>query len=148
MIARQGLEGGWTLGTPALVLGDLNADPYDADVASHLGLFAQRDRGEASEERPSPLVVGGRLRPFYNPMWHLLPEDNARPGGTYFFDSFAHGIRWRILDQILVSADFIPKLDGLPRILSTIAGERLLTRSGRPSQRISDHLPVELTLRD
>ena len=127
-----------------VMLGDFNANPFDAEVCGSEGLFAVRDRSEARKEWASPLLAPGkRQRPLYNPMWSLLPEDAERPAGTHTFDR-AHMLHWRLYDQILVSPDLIDTIREPPEILAEIAGQRLLTDAGNIDKSISDHLPVQL----
>lgn len=147
VLARQALNEHWGAAASLVLMGDFNADPYDAEVASRAGLFAERDRARASVPRPSPTVGHGeQLRPLYNPMWMLLPEARSGPGGTLDFDNVDRGIRWRLCDQILLSPDLSAQLVGPPTILDHLAGKTLLTRQGTPQSRVSDHLPVELRL--
>lgn len=129
---------------PMVMLGDFNASPFDAEVCGSDGLFALRDRTETARPRASSLVsLGTRQRPLYNPMWSLLPEDQKRPPGT-----LVHApnlmLRWRLYDQILVSADLIRHLRSPPEILSQINGRSLLNAHGNPCDDLSDHLPVQI----
>ena len=144
-LARLEIETFWKPNRPLVVLGDFNADPYDPEVSARKGLFALRDRDEVRRNWESSLLPEP-MRPLYNPMWHLLPESSTRPGGTYLLNSEDRGIRWRLCDQILVSRELVSLLSGLPEILSTIFNAALTTKSGHPSRRISDHLPVQLRI--
>lgn len=146
MLLRQGIEGSWKPGCPLIVMGDFNADPYDREICSRLGIFAIRDSREMNRDWASPMVgYGERMRPLYNPAWHLLPESNTRPGGTFLFNSNDRGIRWRICDQILVSRELMMSIEGHPEILAKIGGEKLVSEEGAPNEsRISDHLPLQM----
>jgi len=144
-LSRLAIEAFWKPNQPLVVLGDFNADPYHPEVSARRGMFAVRDRAEAARDWESALVAG-KMRPLYNPMWHLLPESSTRPGGTYVLNSEDQGIRWRLCDQILVSRDLIPKI-GVPEILSQMSSTSLLTKKGLPATRkFSDHLPVQLRI--
>jgi hypothetical protein len=127
-----------------VMLGDFNANPFDAEVCGSEGLFAVRDRSEAREDWASPLLpFGESQRPLYNPTWSLLPEDAGRPAGTHTYDR-AHMLRWRVYDQILVSPDLIERIREPPEILPAVAGQPLLNGNGNIDKSISDHLPIQL----
>lgn len=145
-LSRLEIEAFWKPNRPLVVMGDFNADPYHPEVSGRLGLFAVRDRREAHRDWESTLVAGP-MRPLYNPMWRLLPENPSGPGGTFVLNSGDQGIRWRLCDQILVSRELMDKLDGPPQILSMLVGTKLTTAAGNPSGRISDHLPVHLSVK-
>ena len=144
-LSRLALEPFWRNDRPLVMLGDFNADPYDAEVSARNGMFAVRDSAETVRDWESVLVAGP-MRPLYNPMWHLLPESGTRPGGTYLLNSQDRGIRWRLCDQILVSRDLVSRIDGLPEILPKLSTTRLTTKDGNPQTSISDHLPVQLRI--
>lgn len=129
-----------------VMLGDFNANPFDAEVCGSAGLFAVRDRGEARDEWASALVaIGQTQRPLYNPMWSLLPENAGRPAGTNVYDR-AEMLHWRLYDQILVSPDLIDTIREPPEILPEVAGQWLLTDAGNIDKTISDHLPAQLRI--
>jgi hypothetical protein len=129
-----------------VMLGDFNANPFDAEVCGSAGLFAVRDRGEARKRWASPLLaIGEDQRPLYNPTWSLLPEDAGRPAGTHVYDR-ARMLHWRFYDQILVSPDLIDTIREPPEILAELAGTRLLTDAGNIDKSISDHLPAQLRI--
>ncbi len=144
VLSRKEIEAFWRPDQALVILGDFNADPYHPEVSARLGMFAVRDRVEVARDWESALV-GGPMRPLYNPMWRLLPESSDRPGGTYLLKTGDQGIRWRLCDQILVSRDLVDKIVGDPEILSKLAKASLLTGAGAPStKKFSDHLPVQL----
>lgn len=143
VLSRVEVEKYWKINHAMIIMGDFNADPYTPEVSARQGMFAVRDRLEAMRSWKSSLV-GGPMRPLYNPMWHLLPESSERPGGTYLLNSQDQGIRWRLCDQILVSPNLISRLDGSPEIMSKLLKTTLVTRRGFPSRQYSDHLPVQL----
>jgi exonuclease III len=144
---RTELENFWGPYQALVVMGDFNADPYHPEVSARRGMFAVRDRVEADVDWESSLI-GGKLRPLYNPMWRLLPESSTRPSGTYLLNSEDQGIRWRLCDQILVSRDLIGRINGDPEILPRLSGSALTTKRGYPSSsKFSDHLPVQLRLK-
>lgn len=141
--ARREIDKRWDR-DPLIVLGDFNANPFDAEVCGSAGLFALRDRAEARQERASPLLaLGEKQRPLYNPMWSLLTESATRPGGTHVHNAELM-LRWRLYDQILMSPDLIDAIQDPPEIRTEIAGQSLLTVHGNPDESISDHLPIQV----
>jgi endonuclease/exonuclease/phosphatase family metal-dependent hydrolase len=141
--AREAIDKHWRA-DPLVMLGDFNANPFDAEVCGSEGIFALRDREDARKKWASPLVVLGETqRPVFNPMWSLLPERSKRPKGSLQHDHMQM-LRWRLYDQILVSPDLLDQIREMPEILPEIAGRGLLTADGNPDESISDHLPVQL----
>jgi exonuclease III len=143
---RRHIDSFWDATCPLVIMGDFNADPYDPEVSARAGLYAVRDREETDGTRPSVLADNPAVRPLYNPMWQLLPEDRAQPGGTLYIDDESRGIRWRIYDQIVVSPNLIPKLHSPPAILSSVGGTNLLGKYRHPAKGVSAHLPVQLSI--
>lgn len=131
-----------------IMLGDFNANPFDAEVCGSRGLYAVRNRLEAQKKRASPLTPLGKRqqRLLYNPMWSLLPERAGSPEGTFVFDPETM-LRWRIYDQILVSPGLAGQIQSPPEILPTVYGRSLLRDDGTPDGgALSDHLPVQLRI--
>jgi endonuclease/exonuclease/phosphatase family metal-dependent hydrolase len=154
-LTRRSIDKFWTEGSPLVLLGDFNADPYSAEVSARKGLFAVRDRAEAKNydlthpHPPDDMQGTATIRPLYNPMWACLPEREGKAGGTLFLESEeAVGIRWRFCDQILLSRELIESIDGEPAILQRILTESTVkARGGRPQTKLSDHLPVEVNVK-
>lgn len=143
-LSRQAVDQRWGQ-QPLIMLGDFNANPFDAEVCGSDGLFALRDRADARSVWASSLrPLGEKQRPLFNPMWSLLPEDERRPAGTLFADDHKEMLRWRLYDQILLSPDLIDKVEGSPTILTKIVERPLLNPNGSIDLDVSDHLPVTL----
>jgi hypothetical protein len=129
-----------------IMLGDFNANPFDAEVCGSGGLYAVRSKLEVMKTRASPLLpLGTKQRLLYNPMWPLLPERLGQPEGTIVFKPNTM-LRWRLYDQILLSSGLVTYVQGLPQILSFISKKPLLKADGTPDKDISDHLPVQLCI--
>ena len=134
-------------GSPKVVFGDFNANPYEAEMCSPDCFFALRNRDE--------LASKSNKEPLYNPFWSWLAEVPAHgpARGTLYYPSDESGFPWQCYDQILLSKDLIehaqPSLIHchLPRG----AERQILTKKAdnfRPKGApYSDHLPVELSLR-
>jgi len=92
----------------SIVIGDFNANPFDAGIAAVYGLNATHLKATALG---GPRKANGREHPyFFNPMWRFL---GVEPWGSYFDNALANPIRfdWFLLDQVLVRPDVIRFFD-------------------------------------
>lgn len=132
----------------SIVMGDLNANPFDAGITGIYGLNATGIRDTAREGIRNHQ---GREYPYlFNPMWQFLTED---PPGTYY-NRISAPVRfdWFLLDQTLVRPGLL-ELFGK----SEEADVRILTHDGEidliegqrkdPIKGISDHLPIMFRFR-
>lgn len=136
----------------AFVVGDLNANPFDAGIAGFYGLNASGNRDIV--RRQGARVLNGRaMRFFYNPMWRFL--GNGSSPGTYY-DRLSSPVcyDWFVLDQVLLSPAIMPHFDeDTLRILTWDAGRQFggqrLTKpeDNTPIGEISDHLPLVFKFR-
>ncbi|MCB9763587.1 MAG: endonuclease/exonuclease/phosphatase family protein [Alphaproteobacteria bacterium] len=147
-------------GVPAVILGDLNANPYEDEVAGRDWLWGLRDRADISRVREGRNAVDLHP-PLWNPMWRFLPEagwpslkeeaaHHSQPlaRGTFHWHDDKASLKWHLLDQILLSADLADQLRTL-RILTTLDGSNacLAKPSGIPDKNMySDHLPVQAAM--
>lgn len=127
-----------------MVLGDLNAEPFDRELTASLG--STRDRNLA-KRRPGLM---------YNPFWRLLGERQTmeresatgrRGAGTHYHRSELTD-RWRTFDQFLVSPSL---LGGEGWVLceeevNIWQGPPLLSEHGHPVEPF-DHFPIIGALR-
>ena len=129
------------------IVGDLNANPFDAGIAGFYGLNASSSRNIVL--RHAVRTLNGRtMRFLYNPMWRFLGD--SRTPGTYY-DRLSSPIcyDWFILDQVLSAPALVPHFseDNL-RILTWDAGQAFggqrLTKleDDTPINELSDHLPL------
>lgn len=128
--------------TRTLIVGDLNADPFEAGVVGASGLHGAPTRAIAASGRRT--VHGRPRRIFYNPMWSCFGDAGGKPGGTFYSAKGRPVERfWHVFDQVLVSSLLAPSLRGEPQILLEANGESLLRANGTPDHvRYSDHLPL------
>jgi len=134
--------------TRTVLVGDLNMSPFEKGMVSGHGFHAVNSRTKA-ESRVRSIVGAESRRFFYNPMWRFLGERGEHPPGTYHYS----GNRpieffWYAFDQVLVRPDLLPSFDDdLLKIVQSVNGESLLSRSGIPNRRkYSDHLPIVFSL--
>jgi hypothetical protein len=147
-LMRSSLDEFWD-GGPLIVMGDLNASPWSAEVTGRRGLYALR-RKDWPTERQSKLVGRDRyVTPLYNPMWQILP-DAGSGGHETIYHPDEHDLRWHCFDQIIVS-EHLRAHCGLPVVLTTLAGCNLIDDKGAPRRHkdgfeFSQHLPVQMTI--
>lgn len=129
----------------SLVIGDLNANPFELGVAG--ALHGVMTRGLASGE--TRLIHGVPHRFLYNPMWRFFGDGTPGPPGTYFYRKADHECYfWNVYDQVLLRPALLPYFpsDGV-KILENDGVDTLLARSGTPDvRRGSDHLPILVRL--
>lgn len=130
-----------------VILGDLNANPYDRSVLDAGGFHAigvKQVRGQTDRA----IRNSGRADFFYNPMWRLYgsdPTGDAAAGSYYYHGGYdATEPFWHLLDQVLIRPEYADRLPpGDLRLVTTAGGVPLVTADGRPDADIaSDHLPV------
>lgn len=135
-------------GAPLVIVGDLNANPFDAGIAGIYGLNATQRRAVAGE---GVRELDGRFYPFlYNPMWQFYgARENAVPGTYYRRLSRPICYDWFILDQVLIRPVLMPLMDDTSvkiltsdGVVSLVGGNDFLLQRG-----LSDHLPLVFTLR-
>ncbi|MCI0702760.1 MAG: hypothetical protein L0241_16895 [Planctomycetia bacterium] len=133
-----------------LVLGDFNADPYEASVLGANGLHALGvpQIRTLSDRR---LRNAARTDFFYNPMWRLYGTTAGGAAGTatYYYREGDEATEpfWHMFDVVIRPefADRIPP-EHL-RILNRAAVLPLVDANGLPDHtNASDHLPVVFTL--
>ena len=154
----EAFEAGWRDKHPtdpappmAFIVGDLNANPFDAGIAGFYGLNASGNRDIV--HRQAERTLNGRtMRFFYNPMWRFLGHSNT-PGTYYDRLSSPVCYDWFVLDQVLLSPALVPNFDEDALHILTwdaaqkFGGQRLTKpEDGTPISEISDHLPLVFRL--
>ena len=133
--------------TRTILLGDLNANPFDVALVSSAGLNATMSKQIAARRKR---IVQSRKYPFfYNPMWSLLGDNSPGPPGTYFYrQSEDVCYYWHMIDQVLLRPELMEKLaEDTPNIITT-AGDLNLTSKNCPNKKkFSDHLPILFRLK-
>jgi hypothetical protein len=128
----------------SIVLGDFNANPFEAPVAGALGMNAVISRAIA-ESNPR-LMLNHSYPYFYNPMWNLYGDEprSSAPATYYYRGSDPHELYWHMLDQVLIRPSLLNRFDfSVLDIVTAIRGTELTGATGTPDRtRFSDHLPV------
>jgi len=129
----------------SIVIGDLNMNPFEEGMIAADGLHAAMTKEIA---QGSPRIVQGKAWDyFYNPMWSRLGDESPGPAGTYYRrGSSVVEYFWHTFDQVLIRPALVPyyRRDSV-RVISRIGETSLMSQSGI-ERRISDHLPLVLTL--
>ena len=145
----EAAEGDWDAPV-SLVIGDLNATPYDAGILGVYGLNATPSRRIASG--PPREYNGRKYKHLYNPMWRFLADVTP---GTYYNSGISAPIRsdWYLLDQVLLRPAMLQMFDEDAeqaeesderdlRILKYDGVSSLVEENGAPVESLSDHLPL------
>jgi len=129
-----------------LLCGDFNQNPYDLGMRTAAGFNATMDRKIA--QRGSRQIQGRDYPLLYSPMWSLLGDFPSGPPGTFYHSSASHTTsHWHMLDQFLLSPQLLAEADLLEvEVVHTDGVESLLSQSGLPSSKHSDHLPIRIKL--
>jgi hypothetical protein len=138
------------LSLPAVVLGDLNADPFEPSVAGiqYLHGVMTTDLTKPPRGKPKRLVYGLGNPAMYNPMWSLFGDRApGAPGTFHFAPGAAYQLYWHIFDQVLLSRPLVDPVNRLTRleVVSRIGPKNLVdevVRRRRRGQWKIDHLPV------
>jgi hypothetical protein len=127
-----------------VIIGDLNANPFEAALTAADGLHGVMDRRVAL--RRPPRIRGQNWDYFYNPMWSRLGDGSPGPSGTYWrAGTSLINYYWNTFDQVLLRPALLPFYDPAGLIVPEEAGVRRILDDGTGIG-LSDHLPVAITL--
>lgn len=128
-----------------IAIGDFNMTPYDAGMVAPHAINAVPCRSVAA--KISRKIKGLDHAYFFNPMWELLGSvtKNQHPG-SYFMRLKDDSTQWYLIDQAIVRPSMVASIVGKPRILTSTGKRSLLTPGNLIDKKISDHLPLLLSL--
>ncbi len=151
--------------TRTILVGDLNANPYEANLRDPHLLRGQEDRALIRLLQQKQLASRAPAGPefWYNPMWNLLGDFdpltaptaplNSRPTGTFFRYTEDETPMWNLLDGFLVRPSLMNEvLHRESAIISRTTTTNFLKPAiiGRNDSLIKedlpDHLPVKFAL--
>lgn len=121
-----------------IVMGDLNANPYDREMLLPNAFNAMLFKG-ILRNKTARTWCGDEYPFLYNPTIHWLSEESENYGSFYYSGDCTSPI-WNCYDQALVSPELMDRIKSysyLKRI-----GDRDLVANVRPDSKISDHLPL------
>lgn len=121
-----------------IVMGDLNANPYDKELLLPNAFNAMLCKGIV-RNKTGRTWYGNEYPFLYSPTIHWLSEELENYGSFYYSGDCSNPI-WNCYDQALVSPELMDSINSysyLKRI-----GDRDLIAKVRPNSKISDHLPL------
>jgi endonuclease/exonuclease/phosphatase family metal-dependent hydrolase len=128
-----------------LIIGDLNADPFEKCLTAVDGLNGVMDKAIA--RRLGRTVNGVSWDYFYNPMWSRLGDESSGPTGTYWYPGKGVvGHFWHTFDQVLLRPGLLPYYSASRLRVLDHVGEVPILRPRSKAGNLSDHLPLVLTL--
>lgn len=130
----------------SLVVGDFNMSPFDEGMISALGFNAVMSTEIARKK--SRKVLNQERKFYYNPMWHMMGNDDHDCKGTFYYSSSTKSFYWYTYDQVILRPQLIDNfsMDNL-RIINKINDKSLITKSNVPNKKeISDHLPIKFKI--
>lgn len=133
--------------TRTLLVGDLNADPFDNRVQLTVGLNAIQSRAEAMKGQRR--VQKADYRYFFNPMWQFHARQPPDPPGTYYRRKAEHSSRlWHLFDQALLRPALLPYFADTDIAILTGDGTTSFQKAdGTPNKKVaSDHFPILIKL--
>lgn len=126
--------------TNAILIGDLNMNPYESGMNLAAGLNAMMAR--SCTERRTRRHDGQYYEFYYNPMWSLFGDNTKGPPGTVYDTSKQGPYGWNMLDQVLLHHSVIPLFENV-EILTNSGEHSLMNKRGRPDKKkFSDHFPI------
>ncbi len=131
----------------SMVVGDLNANPFEHALVWAGGLHAAMSREVVGRLRGERTVRDVRYPLFYNPVWGVLGDRTPGPPGTYY-RSPSGGVNYfcNTYDQVLLRAGLMDHLRAVT-VPETDGVTALLTANGLPDAPNGfDHLPLVFTL--
>ncbi len=128
-----------------MIMGDLNMNPFEDGIVGADGLHAVMDKKIAS--RQSRVVQTETRKFFYNPMWSRMGDFSPGPPGTYYYQGGHISYFWHTFDQVLLRPDLLKYYaDDQLKVPIEVGGKNLLS-GDKIDSKISDHLPIIITLR-
>ena len=125
-----------------VIIGDLNANPYDSELLQVDALNAIPFK-EVLRVHKKRTWHGWDFKYLYNPVLNWLSESTTMYGSYYRATADAEPY-WHCLDQVLVSPSLMDSISQFA-YLRSIGGEDLVEK-WRPKKKISDHLPLFVTI--
>ena len=121
-----------------LVIGDMNASPFDQEMISKTSFNSVLFRDLIN--KASVIQYQGQFyERFYNPIIDYIGDKN-QAHGSFYYSSSVDALYWYCYDQILLRKELIDSFLNL-KYLKKI-GSQYLIKETKPNDEISDHLPL------
>lgn len=121
-----------------IVIGDLNASPFDTELIQKDAFNAVLYK-ELIKQAEYVTINGKRYRRFYNPAINFISEDSINYGSLYYSTGM-NTLYWLCFDQVLVRKSLADSVFEV-QYCRSIKGKSLLKKFV-PDRKISDHLPL------
>lgn len=135
-----------------LIIGDFNMDPFSSAMVGPTHLNAVMCK-QLAKRAPRVFDKGTDFekvhRYFYNPTWQLLGDRTAhnQPGTFYVGSDPGDSTHWHMIDQVLLRPNLVSRIASNGVRIPTHSGmSNLLTTRGTIDKKISDHLPISISL--
>ena len=125
-----------------IIIGDFNANPYDEELLLPNGFNAVLFK-DVIVNRETMTWLGKEWKFMYNPIINWLGED-SKTYGSYYYVGTHPSSYWHCLDQVLVGRPLIDRVASLSYLRD--AGKTSLIAKSAPDKKVSDHLPLFVTL--
>ena len=125
-----------------VVIGDFNANPYDRELVAPDAFNAVLFKDIIRQNKSRTWNCKERSY-LYNPVIDRLSEE-GKMYGSYYYAKSSCSPYWNCFDQALVSRSLVDYI-GEFRYLREIGGTSLMSEV-RPSTKISDHLPLFVSI--
>ncbi len=121
-----------------VVIGDMNASPFDSEMINKDSFNAVLFR-EIINESDTIIFKNTEYERFYNPALDYISE-SEQSYGSFYYSSGIGSLYWYCYDQVLLRKKLIDRFVGM-RYLKKV-GETNLIKKVMPNKEISDHLPL------
>lgn len=126
----------------SIVIGDMNASPFDSEMINKDSFNAVLFKQVIEKQQYITYQQKKRER-FYNPIIDYIGETNQSYGSHYYSNGIG-SLYWYCYDQVLVRKNLVNNIQYYS-YLKKIKGQTLM-KNGKPNKKISDHLPLLLTI--
>lgn len=121
-----------------LVIGDMNASPFDEEMISKTSFNSVLFRDIIFND--SVIKYQGQFyERFYNPIIDYI-GDKDKEHGSFYYSNAVDTLYWYCYDQILLRKELIDVISNL-KYLKKIGAQDLI-KGTKPNDEISDHLPL------
>lgn len=130
-----------------IIVGDFNLQPFSNGIIGAYGFNAVMDAQKA--EKISRTLDGQQVKFYYNPIWHLMGNQNGVPG-TYYTDTDQEdkSFYWYTFDQVLLRPALIKYFVWDEFVIIDHVGTKSLVQSGKiHKEKYSDHLPIKFEIK-
>lgn len=127
-----------------IVIGDFNANPYEKELVSVYGFNAVLFKDIINREKIRKYNKR-KYKRFYNPTINFI-EESGKNYGSYYYNKGSYTPIWNCLDQAIVRADLVNKIEKYSYLKKI--DKTPLIKTTKPNASISDHLPLLIKINE